>query len=642
MITISTFLWCSGCLVFFFFLLIRRPPRSTLFPYTTLFRSEPLEVLRRVFGYDSFRGTQAEVIGHLCGGGDAVVLMPTGGGKSLCYQIPALVRPGTGVVISPLIALMQDQVDALTALGIRAGLLNSTQDGAARRRVEADFLAGDLDLLYLAPERLNTESAVRLLDRGRIALFAIDEAHCVSQWGHDFRPDYLELSGLHTRWPQVPRIALTATATRATRDEIVSRLGLASARQFVSSFDRPNIQYRIEPKAEPARQLLGLIHGEHDGHAGIVYCLSRASVEKTAEMLSRNGLTALPYHAGLDGPTRARHQARFLREDGLIMVATIAFGMGIDKPDVRFVAHLDLPKSVEGYYQETGRAGRDGGPSTAWLAYGLQDVVLQRRLIDGSEGDLAHRRRLAAHLDAMLALCETVDCRRSQLLNYFGEASGPCGNCDTCLAPPQSWDGTIAAQKLLSTVLRLKRERNQKFGAGHITDILLGRKTPRVIDFDHASLTVFGVGEELSEAEWRGVVRQLLARGLLAVEGNYGTLVLTPDSGDVLGGRRQVMLRREPEKPKRAAAVRAKAGAGGGAAAEQLSGEDEALFQKLQAWRGATAKELGLPAYVIFHDATLRQIAVKRPGSLAGLSGISGVGESKLAKYGPGVQIGRA
>ena len=599
--------------------------------------SEPLEVLRRVFGYDSFRGTQAEVIGHLCGGGDAVVLMPTGGGKSLCYQIPALVRPGTGVVISPLIALMQDQVDALTALGIRAGFLNSTQDGAARRRVEADFLAGELDLLYLAPERLNTESAVRLLDRGRIALFAIDEAHCVSQWGHDFRPDYLELSGLHTRWPQVPRIALTATATQATRDEIVSRLGLSGARQFVSSFDRPNIQYRIEPKAEPARQLLGLVRGEHDGDAGIVYCLSRASVEKTAEMLCRNGLTALPYHAGLDGPTRAANQARFLREDGLIMVATIAFGMGIDKPDVRFVAHLDLPKSVEGYYQETGRAGRDGEPSTAWLAYGLQDVVLQRRLIDGSEGDLAHRRRLAAHLDAMLALCETVDCRRSQLLNYFGETSGPCGNCDTCLAPPQSWDGTIAAQKLLSAVLRLKRERNQKFGAGHITDILLGRKTPRVIDFGHASLTVFGVGEELSEAEWRGVVRQLLARGLLAVEGNYGTLVLTPESGDVLGGRRQVMLRREPEKPKRSAAARAKAGAAGAAAADQLTGADEELFQRLRAWRAGTAKELGLPAYVIFHDATLRQIAGRKPGSLPELSGISGVGESKLAKYGPGV-----
>ena len=598
--------------------------------------SEPLEVLRRVFGYDSFRGTQAEVIGHLCGGGDAVVLMPTGGGKSLCYQIPALVRPGTGVVISPLIALMQDQVDALTALGIRAGFLNSTQDAAARRRVEADFLAGELDLLYMAPERLNTESAVRLLDRGRIALFAIDEAHCVSQWGHDFRPDYLELSGLHTRWPQVPRIALTATATRATRDEIVSRLGLSGARQFVSSFDRPNIQYRIEPKAEPARQLLGLVRGEHDGDAGIVYCLSRASVEKTAETLCRNGLTALPYHAGLDGPTRAANQARFLREDGLIIVATIAFGMGIDKPDVRFVAHLDLPKSVEGYYQETGRAGRDGEPSTAWLAYGLQDVVLQRRLIDGSEGDLAHRRRLAAHLDAMLALCETVDCRRSQLLNYFGETSGPCGNCDTCLAPPESWDGTIAAQKLLSAVLRLKRERNQKFGAGHITDILLGRKTPRVIDFDHASLTVFGVGEELSEAEWRGVVRQLLARGLLAVEGNYGTLVLTPESGDVLGGRRQVMLRREPEKPKRAA-TRSRAASAAGPAPETLTGPDEELFQLLRAWRGATAKELGLPAYVIFHDATLRQIAVKRPASLTALSGISGVGDTKLAKYGPGV-----
>ena len=599
--------------------------------------SEPLEVLQRVFGYDSFRGTQAEVIGHVSDGGDAVVLMPTGAGKSLCYQIPALVRPGTGVVISPLIALMQDQTDALTALGLRAGFLNSTQDAAARRRVEADFLAGELDLLYLAPERLNTESAVRLLDRGKIALFAIDEAHCVSQWGHDFRPDYLQLSGLHQRWPQVPRIALTATATRATRDEIVTRLGLAEARQFVSSFDRPNIQYRIEPKAEPARQLLGLIRTEHAGHAGIVYCLSRASVEKTAEMLTRNGVTALPYHAGLDGPTRAAHQARFLREDGLVMVATIAFGMGIDKPDVRFVAHLDLPKSVEGYYQETGRAGRDGEPSTAWLAYGLQDVVLQRRLIDGSEGDLAHRRRLAAHLDAMLALCETVDCRRSQLLGYFGETAGPCGNCDTCLTPPQSWDGTVAAQKLLSAVLRLKRERNQKFGAGHITDILLGRKTPRVIDFDHASLTVFGIGADLSEADWRGVVRQLLARRLLAVEGNYGTLVLTAESGDVLGGRREVMLRREPEKPRRAAAPRTRAASAAGPAPDSLTGADEELFQRLRAWRAATAKELSLPAYVIFHDATLRQIATARPASLAALSGISGVGESKLAKYGPGV-----
>jgi ATP-dependent DNA helicase RecQ len=431
------------------------------------------------------------------------------------------------VVISPLIALMQDQVDALNVLGVKAAFLNSTQDPDSRRGVEYAFMDGKLDLLYLAPERLRTESALRLLDRGTISLFAIDEAHCVAQWGHDFRPDYLGLSVLHERWPAVPRIAVTATATEQTRAEIVARLSLSGARQFVASFDRPNIQYRIEPKNEPRRQLLRLLRTEHAGEAGIVYCLSRASVEKTAEFLCGEGLVAMPYHAGLDPQTRSVNQSRFLREDGLIMVATIAFGMGIDKPDVRFVAHLDLPKSVEGYYQETGRAGRDGEPSTAWLAYGLQDVVLQRRLIDGSEGDLAHRRRLAAHLDAMLALCETVDCRRSQLLNYFGETSGACGNCDTCLAPPQSWDGTIAAQKLLSAVLRLKRERNQKFGAGHITDILLGRKTPRVIDFDHASLTVFGVGEELSEAEWRGVVRQVLARGLLAVEGNYGTLVLT-------------------------------------------------------------------------------------------------------------------
>jgi ATP-dependent DNA helicase RecQ len=597
---------------------------------------DALDVLRRVFGYDAFRGTQGEVIEHVTGGGDAVVLMPTGGGKSLCYQIPALVRPGTGVVISPLIALMQDQVDALRAVGIRAGFLNSTQDAAARRAVEADFLAGDLDLLYLAPERLASGSAVRLLDRGRIALFAIDEAHCVSQWGHDFRPDYLELSALHTRWPDVPRIALTATATQATREEIATRLNLTGARHFIASFDRPNIRYRIEPKAEPARQLVELIRSEHPGEAGIVYCLSRASVEKTAGMLSAQGITALPYHAGLDARARADHQARFLREDGLVMVATIAFGMGIDKPDVRFVAHLDLPKSVEGYYQETGRAGRDGLPSTAWLAYGLQDVVLQRRLIDQSEGDLAHRRRLAAHLDAMLALCETVSCRRSQLLGYFGQPAGPCGNCDTCLNPPESWDGTIAAQKLLSAVLRLKRERNQKFGAGQVIDILLGRKTPKVIDFDHASLTVFGIGGELTEPQWRGVVRQLLAQGLLTVEGNYGTLALTAASGAVLGGQREVMLRTEPERARRPSRPAGRSAASEAAAAE-LSGEAAALFERLRAWRGATAKEQGVPAYVVFHDATLRQIAAAQPSTLAALSGISGVGEAKLAKYGEGV-----
>src|SRR5690349_13822517 len=407
--------------------------------------------------------------------------MPTGGGKSLCYQIPALVRPGTGIVISPLIALMQDQVDALRTLGVRANFLNSSQDYEERRIVEAEFVNGELDLLYVAPEGLGVPATQRLLDRGKISLFAIDEAHCVSQWGHDFRPDYLGLSMLHERWPDVPRIALTATATSRTRADIATRLNLDDARHFVASFDRPNIRYRIAPKAEPRKQLLDLLRTEHPGDAGIVYCLSRASVEKVAEFLVVQGIPALPYHAGLDARTRAANQSRFLREDGLVMVATIAFGMGIDKPDVRFVAHLDLPKSVEGYYQETGRAGRDGLPSTAWLAYGLQDVVQQRKLIDGSEGDAAHRRRLAAHLDAMLALCETVECRRARLLAYFGEdPPAKCGNCDTCLDPPESWDGTVPAQKLLSTVLRLQRERGQKFGAGQSIDILLGKRTDEV------------------------------------------------------------------------------------------------------------------------------------------------------------------
>ncbi len=592
----------------------------------------PTTVLSRVFGYDSFRGGQQEIIEHVAGGGDALVLMPTGSGKSLCYQIPALVRPGTGVVISPLIALMQDQVDALRALGVRAGFLNSTQQPAQRRAVEEAFVAGQLDLLYLAPERLRAESALRLLDRGKISLFAIDEAHCVSQWGHDFRPDYLELSALHQRWPDVPRIALTATATRATRAEIAERLDLTAARHYVASFDRPNIRYRIEPKAEPSRQLLRLLSTEHAGDAGIVYCLSRASVEKTAEMLTRGGITALPYHAGLDAATRTAHQARFLREDSLVMVATIAFGMGIDKPDVRFVAHLDLPRSVEGYYQETGRAGRDGLPATAWLAYGLADVVLQRRLIDQSEGDAAHRRRQAAHLDAMLALCETVQCRRAQLLAYFGETSAACGNCDTCLTPPQAWDGTVAAQKLLSAVYRLDRERNQRFGAGHVIDILLGRETARVADQGHASLSVFGVGADLRESEWRGVVRQLLAQGLLGVVGDYGTLALSADSAEVLAGRRPVMLRREPEPAARSRGPRpAKAAA---AAAAELPAGAAAVFERLRTWRAAAAKERGVPAYVIFHDATLRQIAAKSPSSLAGLAAISGVGEAKLAAYG--------
>ncbi|PNE42815.1 MULTISPECIES: DNA helicase RecQ [Streptomyces] len=591
---------------------------------------EAVQVLRRVFGYDAFRGDQQEIIEHVIAGGDAVVLMPTGGGKSLCYQIPSLVRPGVGVVISPLIALMQDQVDALRALGVRAGFLNSTQDFEERRLVEAEFLAGELDLLYLAPERLRVEQTVQLLDRGKISLFAIDEAHCVAQWGHDFRPDYLALSMLHDRWPDVPRIALTATATQATHTEITSRLRLDEARHFVASFDRPNIQYRIAAKSEPKRQLLDLLRGEHSGDAGIVYCLSRASVEKTAQFLVDNGIDAVPYHAGLDARVRAENQARFLREDGVVVVATIAFGMGIDKPDVRFVAHLDLPKSVEGYYQETGRAGRDGQPSTAWLAYGLQDVVQQRKMIDGSEGDDAHRRRLSAHLDAMLALCETVACRRVRLLAYFGQESTPCGNCDTCLTPPETWDGTVPAQKLLSTVVRLKRERGQKFGAGQIIDILLGRKTAKVIQFDHDALSVFGIGEDLREAEWRGVVRQLLAQALLAVEGDYGTLVLTEKSGEVLRGQREVPMRREPEKPARAAKAKAK----GKRAPVDLPEEALPVFEALRGWRGRTAKEQGVPAYVIFHDATLREIAVTRPTSIAELGTINGVGENKLAKYG--------
>jgi ATP-dependent DNA helicase RecQ len=591
--------------------------------------SDPAEVLRRVFGYDTFRGSQREIIDHLIGGQDAVVLMPTGGGKSLCYQIPALVRDGTGVVVSPLIALMQDQVDALRGLGVRAGFLNSTQDLGARRLVEDAFVAGELDLLYVAPERLCTEPALRLLERGRISLFAIDEAHCVSQWGHDFRPDYLGLAVLRERFGGVPLVALTATATQATRTEIVSRLHLTQARQFVVSFDRPNIQYRIAPKADPRRQLLELLRTEHPGDAGIVYCLARASVEQTAEFLAGNGHAALPYHAGLDSRTRAENQARFLREDGVIMVATIAFGMGIDKPDVRFVAHLDLPKSVEGYYQETGRAGRDGLPSTAWLSYGLQDVVQQRKLIDSSGGDEAHRRRQSQHLDAMLALCETVGCRRVQMLGYFGEQSEPCGNCDTCLTPPQAWDGTIAAQKLLSAVYRLRSERRQRFGAGHVIDILLGKQTPKVLQHGHDTLTVFGIGTDLRDTEWRGIVRQLLAQGLLAVEGDYGTLVLTDASAQVLRQQRPVMLRREPERAPKMPRARKAA-----EPAASLPADAAAAFERLRGWRTATAKEQGVPAYVIFHDSTLREVATTAPSSLAELSKVSGIGETKLARYG--------
>ena len=597
----------------------------------------PGDVLRAVFGYDAFRGDQAAVIDHVVAGGDAVVLMPTGGGKSLCYQVPSLVREGTGVVVSPLIALMHDQVDALAAVGVRAGYLNSTQGYDERAATERAYLAGELDLLYLAPERLLSGETLELLARGRVALFAIDEAHCVSQWGHDFRPEYLRLAVLGERWPGVPRIALTATATRATHTEIVSRLGLDGALSFVASFDRPNIQYRIVPKDNPRAQLLTLLREEHPGDAGIVYCLTRASVDETAAWLVGQGIDALPYHAGLDRTARARHQARFAREDGVVMVATIAFGMGIDKPDVRFVAHLDLPKSIEGYYQETGRAGRDGLPATAWLAYGLADVVQQRRLIEISEGDEQHKRRLGQHLDAMLALCETVGCRRQRLLSYFGEESEPCGNCDTCLAPPSSFDGTVPAQKLLSTVVRLD-QRGQRYGVGHVVDILRGRSTPRVQQLGHGELSTFGIGADLSDGEWRAVVRQLVAAQLLGVEPEHSTLRLTEGSGAVLRGEREVRLRQDGQTT--AAARRRSRRAGGtkpAPAAADLSEEDGALFERLRAWRAAVAKEAGLPAYVVFHDATLRDLATRRPASLEELSRIGGVGAAKLERYGAGV-----
>ena len=594
----------------------------------------PLEVLSTVFGYESFRGQQEQIIDALVSGRDALVLMPTGAGKSLCYQIPALVRDGVGVVVSPLIALMQDQVDALSALGVRAGFLNSTQTLDERRGVEAALLAGELDLLYLAPERLRVPETLRLLDNLTLALFAIDEAHCVSQWGHDFRPDYLGLSVLHERWPAVPRIALTATATAMTHTEIALRLDLQDAEHFVASFDRPNIQYRIVGKNNPRAQLLEFLRTEHVGDAGIVYCLSRSSVEQTAQYLNDHAIPALAYHAGLDARVRAENQSRFLREDGLIMVATIAFGMGIDKPDVRFVAHLDVPKSVEGYYQETGRAGRDGLPATAWLTYGLQDVVQQRRMMNTSDGDAAHRRKLSAHLDAMLGLCETVECRRSHLLAYFGQTTTACGNCDTCLEPPATWDGTVPAQKLLSTVVRLDREHSQRFGAGHLIDILLGKRTPRVAENGHDTLSTFGIGTDLSEVAWRGVVRQLLAQGLLSVDGDgYGTFGLTDASAEVLTGARDVLLRREIERaPRPARAQRA--------AAKAVVDLDEAatpIFEALRTWRGATAKEQGVPAYVVFHDATLREIATERPASLTALGTISGIGAAKLEKFGSGV-----
>ncbi|MDO4254869.1 MAG: DNA helicase RecQ [Kocuria sp.] len=597
-------------------------------------RITPRGVLQEVFGYQDFRGDQAQIVEHVVGGGDAVVLMPTGGGKSLCYQIPALVRPGTGIVISPLIALMQNQVDALSAVGVNAAFLNSTLSAEQAARVEKDLVAGELDVLYMAPERLVQPRTMDLLSRAELAVFAIDEAHCVSQWGHDFRKDYLGLSVLAERFPHVPRIALTATATEATHHELTQRLGLRDARHFVASFDRPNIQYRIVEKDNARSQLLTLIRTEHPGDSGIVYCLSRRKVEQTAEALRKEGLSALAYHAGLSETERTERQAQFLRDDGMIMVATIAFGMGIDKPDVRFVAHLDLPKSVEGYYQETGRAGRDGLPATAWLAYGLHDVVQLRRMIDQSDAAETHLRGQRSHLDAMLALCESLTCRRVQILRYFGQETSPCGNCDNCLNPPMGWDATVAAQKLLSTLIRLDRERNQHFGAGQVINVLRGKVNDRSTASRHDQLSVWGVGAELSETQWRGVIRQLLARDVITTYGEYGTLGLGERAGAILRGEATVELRRMAGEKRRRTP---RDGRRSGAATASLTPQQSSLFESLRQWRARQAREQAVPAYVIFPDATLIAIAQTAPTAVHELQGISGIGAKKLERYGQAV-----
>jgi ATP-dependent DNA helicase RecQ len=584
------------------------------------------QILHSVFGYQAFRPTQREVVDHLVAGGDALVLMPTGGGKSLCYQIPAIARTGTGIVISPLIALMHDQVAALRQNGVRAAFLNSSLSQPEAREVEAALLRGELDLLYVAPERLLMPRMLELLDRARLALFAIDEAHCVSQWGHDFRPEYIQLSVLHERFPEVPRIALTATADAPTRREIVSRLALEDARQFVTGFDRPNIRYRITENAGNAReQLLRFIREEHPGEAGIVYCLSRRRVDEIATWLQEKGCTALPYHAGMDGAERARNQKRFLREEGVIIVATIAFGMGIDKPDVRFVAHLNLPKSVEAYYQETGRAGRDGLPADAWMLYGLQDVIMLRQMQEGSDADELHKRVERHKLDAMLAFCELVTCRRQALLRYFGQdLERPCGNCDTCLEPPETWDATVAAQKALSCVHRT----GQRFGVNYLVDVLLGKTNERMQRFGHDGLSTFGIGTELDNAGWRNLYRQLIARGLLAVDlEGYGGLHLTEASRPVLRGEQALHLRkavRVKKRPRRAAAK----------TTAFTEPADLALWEALRLCRQELAEEQGVPAYVIFHDATLGQMVERRPETLEQMAEISGVGERKLAAYG--------
>lgn len=599
-----------------------------------------LAVLNQVFGYPAFRGQQAEIIEHVAGGGDCLVLMPTGGGKSLCYQIPALVRKnrgeGTAVVVSPLIALMDDQVAALTELGVRAAYLNSSQDAVAAAAVTRALYAGELDLLYVAPERLTMPRFLERLETIKIGLFAIDEAHCVSEWGHDFRPEYMQLQVLHERFPHVPRIALTATADELTRGEIVRRLALEQGRVFVSSFDRPNIRYRIVEKDNARTQLLDFIKAEHMGDAGIVYCLSRRRVEETAAWLATHGILALPYHGGMDAATRKLHQRRFQQDDGVVVVATIAFGMGIDKPDVRFVAHLDLPKSIEGYYQETGRAGRDGLPANAWMAYGLADVVQQRRMIDESTADEAHKRIATAKLDALLGLCETAACRRMRLLSYFGQASQPCGNCDTCLVPPATWDGTRVAQMALSCVYRVAQLRGIHYGAGHLIDILRGSATPRVTQLGHDGLSTFGIGGELSDTEWRAVFRQLLAFGLLAADPDgHGALRLTADSREVLRGERQLTMRRVAPRLR---VRRDQTGQGGIAPArvdrtEDMSPPQRECWQRLRQWRADMAKEDGVPAYVIFHDATLAEVARLMPETREELATVPGLGARKLERF---------
>jgi ATP-dependent DNA helicase RecQ len=588
--------------------------------------AQALDTLKTVFGHAEFRGAQEAIVSHVAGGGDALVLMPTGGGKSLCYQLPALLREGTGLVISPLIALMQDQVAALRQLGVRASFLNSSLDATQARAVQRAFLQGELDVLYVAPERLVMPHMLEQLAQTKIALFAIDEAHCVSQWGHDFRPEYLQLSVLHERFPDVPRIALTATADPQTRDEIVRRLALGEAKVFVSSFDRPNIRYTIVDKDEPRAQLLRFIREEHAGEAGIVYCLSRKKVDETAAWLAAEGMRALPYHAGMDGASRSANQARFQREDGVIIVATIAFGMGIDKPDVRFVAHLDLPKSVEGYYQETGRAGRDGEPADAWMTYGLGDVVQLRRLIEQSEGNEEFRRVSFAKLDALLGLCETAGCRRVRLLSYFGEQYGkpgtPCGNCDNCVAPPQTWDATDAARKALSAIYRT----GQRFGAVHLMDVLRGKATDRVQQWDHDKLAVFGIGADIDEPSWRNVFRQLVALGYARPDHDaYGGLRLTDAARPVLKGEQSVEMRRTVARKAKASRRRT----------STPGVPNPEIFERLRAWRLERAREQSVPPYVIFHDATLAAIATARPRDLEALSSVPGIGTKKLERYGP-------